>query len=67
MKAAGAPLETSEHSLLGMPDLFRRKPVAPEVATCRIGLSVFSINPSGMVSFLQSVQALRGSDVSVSP
>ncbi|WZO98126.1 radical SAM protein [Isosphaeraceae bacterium EP7] len=49
MKRAGAPIETSEHHLLGMPDHFLRNPVAPEVGTCRIGLRVYTILPTGLV------------------
>jgi MoaA/NifB/PqqE/SkfB family radical SAM enzyme len=49
LKAAGAPLETSEHSLRGIPNHFRRLQVAPEVSTCRIGLRVFSFSPEGLV------------------
>ena len=49
MKAEGWPIETSEHHLRNMPDHFRRRKVPPEVATCRIGLRVFSINPQGLV------------------
>jgi MoaA/NifB/PqqE/SkfB family radical SAM enzyme len=50
MKAGGAPIETSEHKLRHLPDHFRRLNVTPEVATCRIGMRVFSIDPSGIVS-----------------
>lgn len=49
MKAGGWPIETSDRRLLNMPDHFRRRKVAPEVATCRIGLRAFAINPRGVV------------------
>ncbi len=42
-------MRTSEHSLRGMPNHFRRLKVAPEVSTCRIGLKLFSISPEGIV------------------
>jgi len=58
LKAAGAPLETSEHSLRGMPDHFRRLKVAPEVSTCRIGLRRFSISPEGIVNTCSEFKAL---------
>jgi MoaA/NifB/PqqE/SkfB family radical SAM enzyme len=49
MQAAGAPIETSEHRMRGMLNHFRREKVIPEVATCRIGLRVFDIQPDGRV------------------
>jgi len=49
MKAAGAPIETSEHKMRGMLNHFRREKVPPEVSTCRIGLRVFDIHPAGQV------------------
>jgi len=58
MKADGLPIETSDHKLLGMPDHFRRRKVAPEVGTCRIGLRVFSIDPQGLVTSCLAFQPL---------
>ncbi len=49
MQAAGAPIETSSGRLLGMLPHFRREPVPLEVATCRVGLRVFAIDPVGIV------------------
>jgi MoaA/NifB/PqqE/SkfB family radical SAM enzyme len=49
-KAAGAPIETTEHTLRGMLNHFRKEKVTPVVAQCRIGLRVFGIHPDGRVS-----------------
>jgi MoaA/NifB/PqqE/SkfB family radical SAM enzyme len=50
LKRNGAPIETSEHRLLGMPNHFAGKNIEPEVTPCRVGLRRFDIGPNGDVS-----------------
>ena len=49
-KRGGAPIETSEHRLLGMVDHFADRKVEPEVVPCRVGLRRLSIAPNGDVT-----------------
>jgi len=49
-KRTGAPIETSERRLLGMPDHFGGEKVEPEVTPCRVGLRRFAIAPNGEVT-----------------
>lgn len=49
-KRAGAPIETSERRLTGMPNHFGGGNVEPEVTPCRVGLRRFAIAPNGDVT-----------------
>ena len=58
MKAAGYPIETSEHKMRQMITHFRREQMSPEVSICRIGLRVFEISPDGRVYSCSDYAAL---------